>query len=183
MKKKSPKPGQHRPFTVVEYNPNWPTIYEKYKKLIAGIFGESLAEVVHIGSTSVPGMTGKPNIDICATVTHLKDARKHYSEMKKAGFACHGDYSGINEEYFTIENESGERVVSLHVFAVSSDAVNKYKNFRDYLIEFDDERDKYIKLKRSLYSRYKDDYQKYDTGKKQLIDEIRENATEWASKN
>lgn len=171
----------NRPFSVVEYDPNWPGLYEGYARTIAGIFGDTLLEMYHLGSTSIPGMFAKPNIDIYVLVKNLADVRNKYEQLTQAGFACRGDYSHIGEEYFTIDTISGERIASVHVFEGSGDIFKEYKNFRDYLITHDDVRERYISLKRELYAKFQNDYKKYDEGKQSMLSEIRARANEWVN--
>jgi GrpB-like predicted nucleotidyltransferase (UPF0157 family) len=51
---------------VVSYNPQWPHMYDLEAARIKEILGKELTEIHHIGSTSLPGLTAKPIIDIIA---------------------------------------------------------------------------------------------------------------------
>lgn len=169
-----------RPYKVVDYDPAWPEFYKKYAKKIKGIFGDNLVEIHHFGSTSIPGMFAKPNIDIYVLVKDLDGVRTAYEHIQKEGFACRGDYSNIGEEYFTLDTEDGERIASVHVFEGTNKVFDGYRNFRDYLTENKKERERYIALKKELYKKFKNDYTKYDAGKKEFIDELRAKANAWA---
>ena len=175
-------PGsKNRPYEVVEYDNNWPLLYEQYAQKIKSIFGEELLEIHHFGSTSIPGMFAKPNIDIYVVVKDLARIKELYSQMETGGYTYHGDYCKIGEEYFTLDTELGERIASIHVFDSPTVTIG-YKNFRDYLEEFPEERGRYIALKKELFEKYRDDYRSYDSGKKELIDELKAKANEWAGK-
>ncbi len=178
----NPNIGQ-RPYQLVEYDPEWPKLFEAYSNQIKGILGNDLLEIHHLGSTSIPGMFAKPNIDIYALASSLDTVRSHKDGFEEAGFASRGDYSNIGEEYFTLDTPEGERIASVHIFEGSPEVFEDYKNFRDYLIANDSERQRYIDLKRKLYDQYKDDYPSYDAGKKQLIDELKQKTRTWARKN
>lgn len=169
-----------RPYRVVEYDPEWKELFKKYAEQIKSVFGTNLVEIHHFGSTSIPGMFAKPNIDMYALVKSLDEVRAQYDAMCSLGFSCRGDYSNIGEEYFTLDTHEGERIASVHVFEGSNERFKDYRNFRNYLIANDSERERYIALKRDLYEKYKNDYPKYDAGKKELIDELREKANTWA---
>lgn len=41
--------------TVVPYDPAWPGLYEAEAQAIAGVLGQRLTAIHHIGSTAVPG--------------------------------------------------------------------------------------------------------------------------------
>lgn len=61
---------------VVQYSPNWPSQFETIAKHLHTLFTTSQPPAIyltieHIGSTSVPGLAAKPNIDILATFPSL----------------------------------------------------------------------------------------------------------------
>lgn len=174
---------KNRPFRVVEYDPNWPKLFAKYSKKVRPILGKNLLEIHHLGSTSIPGMFAKPNIDMYALVKSLAKVRTKYKAMKSIKFTGRGDYSNIGEEYFTLDTPNGERIASLHIFEKNNARFKGYKNFRNYLMAHGKERERYISLKRQLYKKYKDNYPQYDAGKKKLISELRKKANEWAKEN
>ncbi len=41
---------------LVEYNPEWPTVFEQEKARILGELSSEFVVVEHIGSTSIPGL-------------------------------------------------------------------------------------------------------------------------------
>ncbi len=174
-------PNIHRrPYSVIDYNGDWPRLFEKYSNTIRQILGDDLLEIHHFGSTSVPGMFAKPNIDIYALATSLDAVRGRAEEMAAAGFTPRGDYSGIGEEYFTLDKPDGERIASIHIFEGSNEVFTPYKNLRDYLINNPAERDRYISLKKELYQKFADNYPAYDEGKVSLIRKLIEKANSWA---
>ena len=171
---------KQRPYRVVDYDPTWPELFKKYSEQVRQALGANLLEIHHFGSTSIPGMFAKPNIDIYALVKSLDGVRDSYDAMRSAGFTSRGDYSSIGEEYFTLDTAEGERVASIHVFEGSDEIFNNYRNFRDYLTENPQERDRYIELKKELYKKFKNDYPSYDAGKRHLIEELKAKANQWA---
>ena len=54
--------------TVVPYDPAWSGLYEAEAQAIAGVLGQRLTAIHHIGSTAVPGLAAKPVIDIMPVV-------------------------------------------------------------------------------------------------------------------
>lgn len=171
----------HRPYQVNEYNDNWPKLYRKYALLIQSVLGDNLIEIHHLGSTSIPGMFAKPNIDIYAAVSSLAELRVAVDKLQKVGFTPRGDYSHIGEEYYTVDQPDGQRIASIHIFQGHNPVIGQYINFRDYLVTHRADRESYIALKRELYDRYRDDYPAYDKGKQALIDAIKAKARLWAS--
>lgn len=169
----------HRPYRVVEYDPNWPALFTKYSSEIAQLLTNNLVEIHHYGSTSIPGMFAKPNIDIYVLVKSLEDVRGKQAELEKLGYVARGDYSGIGEEYFTLDTKEGERIASVHIFEGTNERFQDYENFKKYLTENEEARLRYIERKRDLYERHIDDYPRYDAGKKDLILDLIEEARHW----
>src|ERR1700743_3638751 len=90
-----------RPYSLVDYDPAWVDRYNFHAEKIKDILGPVVLEVHHIGSTSIPGMMAKPNVDIEVVVSSLDEVRKLSTKMAEAGYTPRGDYSKIGEEYFT----------------------------------------------------------------------------------
>src|SRR5215475_9190717 len=57
---------------IVPYNPQWPSAYAAERADILSIGAPAIVELEHIGSTSVPGLSAKPIIDMMAAVTDLE---------------------------------------------------------------------------------------------------------------
>jgi len=75
---------------VVPYDPLWPQLFEEEAALIKEALEENIIELHHIGSTSVPGLSTKPIIDIIATVKHPD---KTITLLRAHGYTYHGAYN------------------------------------------------------------------------------------------
>src|SRR5260370_7576352 len=51
------------PVIVLDYDPNWPGLFQSLRKRIADALGD-MAAIEHVGSTAVPDLAAKPIIDI-----------------------------------------------------------------------------------------------------------------------
>jgi GrpB-like predicted nucleotidyltransferase (UPF0157 family) len=61
---------------IVEYDPVWPDRFADQRNRVTAVLGPWLASPVeHIGSTSVPGLSAKPVIDMLAQVRSLEEAQ------------------------------------------------------------------------------------------------------------
>jgi hypothetical protein len=47
------------PVIVLDYDPNWPGLFQSLRKRIADALGDMAATVEHVGSTAVPGLAAK----------------------------------------------------------------------------------------------------------------------------
>ncbi|WP_227633985.1 aldo/keto reductase [Klebsiella pneumoniae] len=64
-----------RILTVVDYDEMWPTLFENERTLLQMTLGKVISRIHHIGSTSVPGLSAKPVIDILIEVAnHIRKA-------------------------------------------------------------------------------------------------------------
>ena len=63
-----------RAVVIVDYDPQWPILYEEENHRILEAIGHKIIAVEHVGSTAVPGLGGKPIIDILVGVRQATDA-------------------------------------------------------------------------------------------------------------
>ena len=66
--------GLPSPIIVVDYDPQWPILYEEEKRLILEVVNHKVLAIKHIGSTAVPGLGAKPIIDMMVGVHQPSDA-------------------------------------------------------------------------------------------------------------
>ena len=172
---------QHRTFVLSEYDPNWAKIFEDTAKLLRDIFGDELVRVHHIGSTSIPEMLAKPQVDLMMEVKNLDRVKDFYGEMEKAGFKPMGrKYTRrSDDEYFVKDSINGKRILSVHAFQEGNNEIENILMFRDYLRENKEARNTYIKIKKELYKKYSNDYPAYGKGKFDIIAKLREESIEW----
>lgn len=175
---------KNKSYTLFDYQPRWPDEFEELKALVAPLFGDNLIAFEHIGSTSVPGMLGKDQIDVCAIVKDLNKVKKVIPDFENLGFVAKGDYVGQNEEYFTYNQENGDRKFNIHTLETGNPEIDGYLSFREYLRANKDAKQEYIDIKEKLRTVYgEDDYNSYDWGKGDFIEPIKQRAREWYAKN
>ena len=58
--------------TIVPYNEAWPSAFQSEAELIRSALGPLARRVEHVGSTSIPGISAKPVIDIQVSVPTLE---------------------------------------------------------------------------------------------------------------
>ena len=171
----------HRQYKLVEFDPIWKGKFLKVSDKVKSILGENLLEVNHIGSTSIEGMTGKPQVDILVVVKNLDLVEKHNNDFTKEGFTVHGKgYVADDDYYITEDSPDGVRLTSIHILQDGNPKIRERKIFRDYLENNKEDRDLYVSTKKKLYEQHSDDYRKYVAGKKDVIGEIMARALVWA---
>lgn len=53
---------------ITPYNLDWPQIFEREASKIKEVLGSNCIAIHHVGSTSVPGLSAKPVIDMIGVV-------------------------------------------------------------------------------------------------------------------
>lgn len=88
------------PVTVLEYDPRWPSWYEADAAEIARALGRRLRAVEHFGSTSVPGLTAKPIVDVLVAPVAWPLASADRESLEARGYEHHGEAGVPGREYF-----------------------------------------------------------------------------------
>ena len=68
-----------RTIEVMPYDPLWKELFEEESARIKDAITEGLIEIHHIGSTSVPGLSAKPIVDLMPEVIDV-DALSDFDE-------------------------------------------------------------------------------------------------------
>ena len=174
----------HRPYELVPYNSDWALQFKNVDAEVKDIMGSCVLEIEHIGSTSVPGLAAKPQIDVLVVVDNLDVVPQFYTEFSRRGFVPRGRYYVDNDDdYITKDGSDGRRLISIHIFANDSHQISAYLEFRDYLRTHNKERQLYENIKQNLYRKHRDDLASYDTEKGPLMKPIIDRAYTWAKSN
>ena len=70
---------------VVPYDPGWIGLFEGEAELLRSVFGREVVAIHHIGSTSIPGMTAKPIIDVLLEVRDIERVDAYNEPMGRLG--------------------------------------------------------------------------------------------------
>lgn len=73
------------PAVVVDYDPGWPTLFEALFGGIRPALAGVEAYIEHVGSTAVPGLAGKPIIDMDVVVPTTRDITPAIKRLVAAG--------------------------------------------------------------------------------------------------
>jgi len=157
------------PITLVEYDPEWPRLYEREAGRIRGALGERVVGLEHCGSTAVPGLAAKPIVDMVLTVEDSADEASYVSLLEAAGYVVR-----IREpEWFEHRVLKGpDTDVNLHVFSRGCAEVERMLLFRDTLRADAGERIRYERTKRELAARTWRYVQNYADAKSGVVEAI-----------
>jgi GrpB-like predicted nucleotidyltransferase (UPF0157 family) len=157
---------------VVDYDPEWPGMFEQERTRLAAALGPLVLMIEHIGSTSVPGLAAKPIIDLLIGVQSLPAAQARSIETLSAmGYAYLPDYtSWLPGEIFFRKGMPWTHHV--HVMEPSNPRWENRLLFRDYLRAHPDSARAYATLKRDLAVAFRDDIAAYRTAKNDFVADV-----------
>lgn len=120
----------HKPIRLYDYNPNWPALFEKEADRISVALGEQVMALEHIGSTSVPGLSAKPIIDILLVVSDSSNEAAYVPQLKAVGYVLR-----IREpDWYEHRLLKGpDQDINLHVYSSGCPEIDRYLVFRDWL--------------------------------------------------
>lgn len=158
---------------LVPYDPEWPAMFEREATKIRGALGDRARLIEHAGSTSVPGLSAKPVIDIVLAVPDSADEPAYVPDMEAAGYILRiREPDWFEHRLF----KRDDRVINLHTFSEGCSEIDKMLLFRDWLRTHDDERDLYQRAKLDLAERKWEFTQQYADSKSEVVHKILERA-------
>ncbi|NEQ99829.1 MAG: GrpB family protein [Cyanothece sp. SIO2G6] len=170
-----------RKIEVVPHNPAWQAAFELEARCVAAALGANVAEVYHIGSTSIPGIYAKPIIDLMVAVGAIAPVDRQTPAMGERGYEAMGEYGIPGRRYFRKDNAAGTRTHHVHVFEMGSDQIERHLAFRDYMRAHPKEARAYSDLKQMLAKAHPTDIEAYMDGKDGFIQAIDTKAALWRS--
>ena len=119
--------------SVVEYDPAWPARFEAEANRVAGALGERARAIEHVGSTAVPGLSGKPVLDVAVAVAHIQAANACVAPLEALGYEYRGAYGEDPRRRYYVHHASGRRVAQLHLYILPARGWDEQLAFRDAL--------------------------------------------------
>lgn len=164
-------PNEADKVIIVDYNPNWPAMFEEEKTAILAGAGEWIEDIQHVGSTSVPGLAAKPIIDIMIAVYDLALVEKCVWPIASLGYAYMGEFGLPERHFFRKPPADGwyKRTHHIHMVLKGSNQWKNQIHFRDYLRTHPEACQQYQDLKRDLSQRYSEDRFGYGDAKQDFI--------------
>jgi GrpB-like predicted nucleotidyltransferase (UPF0157 family) len=166
------------PVSLLEYDPVWNILFENEKKLIRNILPtETILNIYHIGSTSIPGMISKPTIDMLLEIHENADIENIKSKFREINYDINIRKSMpppqiIFVKGYTLEGFNGQ---AYHVH-VRYKGIHREIIFRDILRKNVPIRNEYEKLKLMLAEKYRNNRELYTDSKTEFIENAMNNA-------
>ena len=104
----------------------------------------------HAGSTSIPGLSAKPKIDIVLGVAELADKSGYVPALEAAGYVLRVREHDWHEHRVL---KGPDTDINLHVFTIGCAEINRMLGFRDHLRTDEPDRLLYERKKQELAGR------------------------------
>ena len=160
------------PIVVVEYDCEWPIVFESLRAKLAGALGDIAASIEHVGSTAVPNLAAKPTIDINVILPssdHLPEAIRRLATI---GYVHEGDLGVTGRHAFAVPPGYAPHHHHLYVGAPGNRAMLEHVVFRDHLRNHPEVAQAYGELKRALAQRFRNDRNGYTNAKAEFVNAV-----------
>jgi GrpB-like predicted nucleotidyltransferase (UPF0157 family) len=137
------------PISVVPHNPEWTQWFSNLSKPIWEKIGDYVIDIIHVGSTSVVGMSAKPVIDIDVVVKDWIFFHEIVRRLGELGYEHQGDLGISGREAFKLTHES-THPHNLYVCHIESIAYKNHILLKKHLSENPEDFKRYKELKISL---------------------------------
>jgi len=154
---------------LAPYDPEWPKLYDREAARIRAALGDKALVLEHAGSTSVPGLSAKPRIDIVLGVADTTDEQAYVPTLEAAGYILRVRETDWHEHRFF---HGPDTPINLHVFTVGCAEIERMLRFRDHLRASEADRLLYERAKHELAARTWRYTQHYADAKSKVVEQI-----------
>lgn len=162
---------------------DWTAVFEQEQVLlIETLRGVTrVGDVEHIGSTSIPGLAGKPIVDLLIAVEAPILAAEKIDALARAGYTVYGKSPCDPEASWLWKIERGHAFVA-HLCELQNPWIHTAVDFRDYMRTHPDDCTAYEEHKKQLAADQSLNPFEYSMEKLILWYEISARANAWAAK-
>lgn len=157
---------------VCTYDPRWPSDFEKIRKELEAAIGDCILDIAHVGSTSVPGLSAKPIIDIDVVIRDYTIFEEVVSRLQRIGYYHEGDLGIKDREAFCYDGKTHLQRHHLYVCPQFSAELYRHITFRNYLRSHPEAVKKYGAVKEEAARLYPESIEDYIRYKTPCIEEI-----------
>jgi GrpB-like predicted nucleotidyltransferase (UPF0157 family) len=122
-----------RTLRLTQYDATWPARFNAEACRIRTALNNVDARIEHVGSTAVPGLAGKPVLDIAIAVVNTHSADSCIAPLTQLGYAYRGPHGDDPQRRYYVLDVDGARVTQLHLYVLPAAAWDEKRLFRDAL--------------------------------------------------
>lgn len=166
---------------ITAYNSEWPSAFLKEVLRMTEVLDmDSIVDIQHFGSTSIPGLAAKPVIDIMVGFRQMEAAYRSLPVWAPLGYNYEEEISVPGGRLFLRKHPWTHH---LHLVEYGSEHWCKPILFRDYLRLHPEERAAYEELKRRNAERFKTERSLYTAAKSNYVTSVLSKAEKLAVSN
>lgn len=151
---------------IKRYSKKFPAYFQKEKRIISKL---GRLEIYHIGSTAIPNMSGKGEIDILIIAKTPKQREVLIKNLEILGYK---KAKSQREERIFIFRRKGKIRYNLHIYIRKNKKARKQIKFRDFLKKYPDEAKRYENLKKDILKKVKGNRIRYRKLKEDYFSKI-----------
>lgn len=155
---------------VVDYDPNWPSVYESLRKRIADVLADLTAAIEHVRSTAVPNLAAKPIIDIDVLLKSEEMMPAAIKRLASISYIHLGNLGIADREAFCAP--TGDPPHHLYVCPPRSAEFRRHLAFRNYLRTHPADAKIYGDLQWTLAERFRGECPAYLNAKSELVEAL-----------
>jgi len=134
---------------VVPYNPEWKRWFRELREPIWALIQGYAVDVVHVGSTSIEGMSAQPIIDIDILVDDMDNFEEIKKRLATLGYRHVGDLGISGREAFNLDTPA-KYPHHLYLCHIDSVAYRNHRLLKKHLTENPEDFKRYQELKANL---------------------------------
>ena len=158
---------------VVEpYNEAWQQDFAAIRAELEPALGSLALRIEHVGSTSVPGLSAKPIIDIDVVMEDYSKLDAVVAALAAIGYTHEGDQGIPGREAFRYDGKEHLRNHHLYVCPENSAELHRHLTFRNYLRQHPEAVREYSRVKEEGAALYPYDIDRYIEHKSPFIESI-----------
>jgi GrpB-like predicted nucleotidyltransferase (UPF0157 family) len=161
--------------SVVGYDARWPLLFEEERSRLAKALVGLSPEIEHVGSTSVPGLGGKPVVDILLGIRAPVLREVHLARLRRLGYG----YVKPRRARHLFLYKGHPRICNLHVVPIGATLWRDHILFRDYLRSHPTDARWYADQKRRIVLEAGNDRQFYARRKRPIVAILMKRAQIW----
>ena len=163
---------QTKNVVVMPYNERWKTDFEEIKQELEFVLGDLAIAVEHVGSTSVPGLSAKPIIDIDVVIKDDTFFDAVVQKLSTIGYRHEGDLGIAGREAFDYDHKPHLQKHHLYVCSEGSEELRRHLIFREFLRHNPKAKARYALVKEKAAQLFPYDIDKYMAYKSDCIEEL-----------
>ena len=164
--KENAVPPSRKKIEVIKYDTKWQELFQLEADLVKASLGKNCIDIHHIGSTSVPGLSAKPIIDILPVVKSIQNVDQVNDAIESLGYVAKGESGMAFRRFFQKPTHN------VHVYQEGDPEISRYLKFRDWMRAHPDDAKKYATLKVELAKKFPHDILSYCNGKDAFVASI-----------